>query len=90
MIRLDEREKTGETAKKYGGGDRMVDDKCGKGISLTGRTNGMLNSVVANEVGEKKSSGRVLRGRNPVQVHPYGVEREEYKKMKKGGRVEGK
>ena len=69
-----------------------VDEKGSKGGkrrgSLTGRNDLLQSLVTDDETGAVRKNGRVLRDRSPLQLQPYAREREAYRKMVKGGKVE--
>ena len=69
----------------------LVDDEEGgrveeKGDDVEKMSSLRVNSVVGDDGSGKGKTGRCLRKRNPIQVRPYGLEREGYRRLVKNGR----
>ena len=50
------------------------------------KSSSRVNSVVGDDGSGKGKTGRCLRKRNPIQVRPYVLEREGYRRLVKNGR----
>ena len=68
-------------------GSRVEEKRSGSGDDV--EKSSMLAASVADGSCEPGKFVRSLRNRNPIQIHPYALEREGYRQLVKAGRRQG-
>lgn len=86
-LKSESEDRAGESDQGYDIGDTMGDEQIPNSTAQVDIPN-EPDLPVANEVCEARKPRRSLRNRSPIQLHPYALEREVYRRTVKVERVE--